>query len=269
LSAAVTLWSASFASGAAALSVQVWCVRGAGSPVSQDDWLVEWLPGGVLRVAVLDGVTPWESEHPSGEDAAVWAAGVARTAARAVASPAEVLEQAHRTLWRADLVPSRRRPSVSAAVADLTAHHNATGAALSVQAASAADCEVWAHDDAGWGLVVGGDALDPAWRRLWEQRRAANPQWSDAERLAAEAAFLDDPACRPYPAVGRQEPLTLREGGREDCGAVVVASDGAKLGMVALDDLPGHLDAVCSDGAADMTVVLVRVADGGPRLRPE
>jgi hypothetical protein len=256
-------WSSSFTSAAATLSVDVWCARGAGGTVSQDDWLVEPLPGGGLRVAVLDGATPWRSEHPAGEDAAVWAAGVARTAARAVASPASVLERAHRALWRADLVPSRRRPSVSAAVADLTVDAVADGAALSVRTAVAADCEVWARSGAGWLLLAGGDALDAVWRRLWEQRKAADPQWSDSERLAAEAAFLDDPACRPYPALGRQEPLTLREGSCEGCSEVVVASDGARLDAAALDDLPGHLDAVCSAGAADVTVVRVRVAGKG------
>lgn len=152
-------------------------------------------------------------------------------------------------------------------MADLTVHAGAEGAALSVRAAVAADCEVWTHSGAGWLLLEGGDALDAAWRRLWEQRKAANPQWSDSERLAAEAAFLDDPACRPYPALGRQEPLIFREGIDEGCDGVVFASDGAKLAAAALDDLPGHLDSACSTVPADVTVIRVRVAGERP-LQP-
>jgi len=245
--------------GAMTLTVDVWSCPGVKVHLSQDDWLIQPLTPVRLRAVVIDGVTPWRSEHTVGQDAAVWAAGLVRTAARSTTNPVGVLQAAHSALWRPDLTPSRRRPAAAVCVVDLSPDPGRPGL-LAVTAASAADCDSWVQAPGGtWGQLTGGDALDPTWRAAWEQEKRQRAFPDIASQLAAEAQFLDSPLCRPHPAAGRDEQLAPTTGTAAGIAAVVLASDGARITPAALIDLEGHVATVCSGDHGDVTVIRAAV----------
>ena len=240
--------------------ITVWTLPGVKVELSQDDWLVE-AHSNLLRTVVVDGVTPWETTGPVGEDAAIYAAGMVRTALRSTLSPHEALLSAHRLLWDSSVTPTRRAFSASAAVADIRAHEGR----LSVDAASAADCDVWtrAAEGAGWQRLTGRDALTPDARNAWEAFKQDNPTLSGDALLAREAVFLDDPKCRPYPAVGRQDPLTLDRGSRVGCTEVLLCSDGARIAHDTIREgtsrerLDAHMARLASGNHGDATLILI------------
>lgn len=245
--------------GTGTASLEVWSGTGSAVRCSQDEWLAEPYGAGI-RLGVFDGVTPWQGVAPAGMDPAVWAAGIARAAARSAESPGAGLRAAHAALWRPELAPSRRRPSVAAAVADVVA----APLGLTVRAASAADCEVWARGAQGWIRLLGGDALEPTWRRAWQAELDAHPHWDEAARLEAEAVFLDDPACWRHPALGRHASLTPQHSTAGMVESVVLASDGARLDADALERLGEHLAGVMSESHGDLTVLRLTLTDPAP-----
>ena len=248
--------------GSLSVEINVWTATSSQSLLSRDDWLAESLDPDRVRIVAVDGATPWRSDHPAGLDAAVWAAGVTRTAARDLSCPADSLRAAHTTLWRPDIRPSRSRPSAAAAIADIS---NVNGR-LNVSAAAAADCNVWVFADGCWAQLAGSDALEPDWRAAWEDEKRKNRNWSDEERLAAEAVFLDSPTCRLYPAVGRHQGLNLTSGSATDCEFVFATTDGSRINADALRSVSSFsgFDAfmeshVAGKSHGDVTVVAVKI----------
>lgn len=242
--------------GAGQARVDVWTCRGVKVGISQDDWIVQPMPSGQLRAAVVDGVTPWRSSDPLGQDSAVWAAGVVRTAARSELDPEAALHAAHRVLWDPAILPSRRRTSAAACIADVAI--DPVGG-LSVIASSAADCDCWVLADGEWQPLTGGDALAPTWRTAWEEEKKRRAFPDIESQLEAEAEFLDSPDCRPHPAVGRDELLVTTSGRRAGVRAVVLASDGARVTAAALNDVNAHLAEVCSGSHGDVTLISIEI----------
>ena len=248
--------------GSLSVEINVWTASGTGSLLSQDDWLAESLNTDRFRIAAIDGVTPWRSDHPAGFDAAVWAAGVTRTAARDLSCPADSLHAAHTTLWRHDIRPSRSRPSAAAAIADISN----VDSRLNVSAAAAADCDVWVFANGCWVQLAGSDALNPDSRAAWEDEKRKNRNWSDEEQIAAEAIFLDSPTCRSHPAVGRHQGLNLTSGNATGCEFVFATTGGARINNDTLRNVSSFSNfgafvesqiAVKSHG--DTTVVAVQI----------
>ena len=214
--------------------VELTLLRSSGAGISGDDWLVEPLGSGILRLAVIDGAFSLDAERrpPVGHDAAVFAAGVVRTALRSEESAEEALERANSALFDPAVSPSRLRPSAAVAVIDLERSEEG----LFGVAVSAADCFVYAAGIAevgGWEELVGGDHLNPEARARWTALRAAHlascPACATSHcstLLELEAVELDDPSNRSCPAIGRDERLSLRSKEFRAVQALVLSTDG-------------------------------------------
>ena len=238
------------------LRVRVWQHRGS-EHADQDRWVTALL-GDRLRVAAIDGVTPWQSPAGPGGDAAQMAAAAVAGALLLPVPARDALTLANRMLHRPEVTPSRRQPMAAVAVADCLRDVAGVDAHVVV----AADCEVWAADHRGaLTLAAGGDFLRPHARAAWCEIRDRLPPGADL--LSAEAETLDDPSTQVRHAVGRYRDPVWSEGAIT-APALVVASDGCRLLQWAeaqepvLAALPAWLEAVASRTRRDdLTCLLV------------
>lgn len=240
-----------------AVDTDVWFGGNGHAPASQDDYLMDPRHSGVIRLAVFDGVTPFERKGPAGLDQAVWAAGVTRTLVRNIGAPRELLEDAHRELFESNTYLSRHRPGTAVAVADVTIGDGV----LNVDAASAADCSVWVRRGDDWQEIVGGDHLTPQARKEWEDWKSEHAGIEEEMLGLAEALFLDDEENRESPAIGRDRELKPRSASIEGADEVVVCTDGAKLDPTSLNDIEGHIkNFIRETDRGDVTVLRIRLA---------
>lgn len=203
----------------------------------------------VLRVAVVDGVTPWRAEHHPG-DAAQWAAA---TCVKHLLIPGDLTERladANDEVYDPGVAPSRRQAMAAVAAVDVCVDDGQ----LVGYCVVAADCEVWVANGE-LKLVAGGPAEQPAVREQMQGRRDRWQSLSFDERLAEEAELLESPDTQVRHAVGRYpDPAFAAE--RLRATHVILASDGARLaeavaGGVTLERLPEWLQMVAAQADRD------------------
>lgn len=225
----------------------------------QDSWLVWPLPPDGLRLAVIDGVTPWRARSYVGVDAATYAAGLTRVALSSRAPLGEAMRAANSALYDPGVAVSRSAAMAAVAGVDL----RVLDGHLVASAAAAADCEAWVLGVEGdWRLLAGGRGVTATARARWLSWLGDHPQADFDERIEAESAGLADRDAWTSTALGRfPEPL-IEEAAADRVVSLVLASDGARLSAEALSDLPAHLDAVMGASERDdVTVIVVRACD--------
>lgn len=211
-------------------AIDIWSGAASSGARNQDTWLIDERPGGALRLAAIDGVTPMaQTPDALGLDGAVWAAQMLRTALLAPDDLPTCLQRAHAAIHRPDIHPARARPAAGIAACDL-----APDGALHLVRAS--DVEAW---------LGTGDT----WRPLMEGPRYTAPVARESEALvkkglpreaflAAEADLVDDPGAWQSPPVGFFATLPHRNVRiTPPWDALVLASDGALLDEIRLGDL--------------------------------
>jgi hypothetical protein len=197
---------------------------------SQDRWLVQPRRRQV-RVAAIDGVTPWRTTAPDGTDGAVWAATVTAETLALSVDLRTAFWYSNTFLHDPATVPSRRQAMAAVAAADC----QRAGNHIRWQAVVAADCEVWTSES--WDdvpqLVAGGQFIQEHQLRIWNDLLAEHGQtWSFDEQLAVEAELLEHPNTQICHAVGRyRSPVFNSNAGISNI--LIVASDGARLGPAA------------------------------------
>ena len=149
------------------------------APATQDSHLVAFV-GQTLRLAVIDGVTPTpRTAGFSGVDGAVWAAGVVRTLlAGSGRDVGEVLQDANRVLWSAEVGDSRDQQQATVLVAEVLGR----GDRLRVRLTRAGDCMAWTKAGESWTPAFSPVAHTPEVRKEIEEwlrrpaQRRAGPQ---------------------------------------------------------------------------------------------
>lgn len=181
---------------------------------------------GLLRVAAIDGVTPWRATECIGQDSGQWAASTVLGLLSVSMPIDEALTEANARLHQPQITPSRRQHMCAVAAADCRRQ----GEVVLYESVVAADCEVWVADSehSSLVLVAGGDYLQPDVRREWDRRKRQMAGCSFDELLLAESQMLEDPQTQVCHAVGRYaRPEFRRQSGVTSI--VVLASDGACL----------------------------------------
>lgn len=235
------------------IKVDVYHHPGSGH-ANQDRWMLQPL-GEMLRVAVVDGVTPWRSPQRAG-DAAQWAAATCVKHLLLPGDLGERLTDANDEVYDPDITPSRRQAMAAVAAADLYVE----GGQLIGYCAVAADCEVWVATDE-LHLAAGGDFLYPAVREQLRQRHDRWRSLSFDARLSEEAELLEDPDTQLRHAIGRYPAPTFSVE-RLQAAHIVLATDGARLAEAAangatLEDLPEWLQGVAARAERDDMVCAI------------
>lgn len=235
--------------------------RGAGARRhSQDASLVIERPDGRLRVAAIDGVTPWDPDaRIMGLDEATYAAQLVRAALVADAPAAECLAAVNEVLHRPGVVPSRAQRMAGVVVADVTP----AGTALVTQAG---DCVAYARVLGTAEPLVPERAVVAARADSLDALRARRPVVAERSAwrawLAEEAELLEGPESWQSAAVGRF-PRPLMRAGETGAGweELVLASDG--VGLDAARAADAHQVAVeLSYGKVTQDLTLIRVRRG-------
>ncbi|HMJ34288.1 MAG TPA: hypothetical protein VK501_10240 [Baekduia sp.] len=204
---------------------------------SQDAKLV-WLDptAGRLRVAAMDGVTPsLRCRTVAGVDGAMYAAAVVRLALqRTEAALDECVLAANRHLHDAAL--SRSRDQMQACVTAVELFPDGH-----VDVVRAGDCEAWARTERGWVSLGSGSALTRDVAAEWADWQRRNATVSRDVRHDAEERFLGRRLAWTSTAVGRFASPVLQHFSADRVLELVLASDGARLSELVLDDLPSWL----------------------------
>lgn len=233
----------------APLEVVVWDLP---SSKAEDGWIVSPRDGHV-RLAVLDGVTPWRAVCPPNVNAARWAVNVAAATLGGPEPIHDAIVAANNILHDPTVSPTRRAASACVAAVDVSWN----GPRLVAAGVGAGDCEVWTSDHGRWVRVAGGDFLYPHWRAVLDDWLASHPHADLAARIEAEAAVVDDPARWRSTCLGRFAALEV-EAFAVGADAVVLASDGAELCAEAFDDLDGWVHDRAAAALDDITVIRLR-----------
>jgi hypothetical protein len=222
---------------AAGWDVECW-EQASGSAASQDAQLVWPDPRGQrLRVAVIDGVTPSRGcRTVAGVDGAMYAAAVARLALQHAERPLdECVVAANEHLHDSGLARSRDQTQTCVTAADLLPDGR-------LELVRAGDCDAWARTAAGWSPLGRGSALTASAAAAWEDWQRRNAGVSRQDRHDAEEVLLGRPDAWTSTAIGRFARPNVRRFSLAGVLELVLASDGARLSELALDDLPGWLD---------------------------
>jgi hypothetical protein len=222
--------------------------------VSRDDHLITTLPGGRLRVAVLDGVTSGpDTPELAGIDGGAAAAACLRAVLRAEDDVLRAAESAGRFLRRPALIP-RSQPQTCAVICDLPPRAD-TGQPSIVRFG---DCEAWVRVLDRWRPVLAGSCLTPdAAGRLREWKRA-HPDATLEEAIVAESLLTRDAAAYVTAPVGCLPDVRPEWGALPAFDELVLASDGALLTPERLSDIEEWLMARPHED--DVTVLRVRPA---------
>jgi hypothetical protein len=217
----------------------VWESASGCAATTQDAWVVADVGANRLRLAALDGITPTRetpSEH--GLDGAAWAA---RFTAAILASPIPVrdaLIDANRALvGRFGAARLRDRPHTMAAVAEI--------GASAIEFTVVGDCQAFVAANGGWSELFGGPLFDANTRDRWARWRADHPGADPVDDIADgyDEILASPQAWRSTPiglyAQPHFEHVSID---RQDCDAVVVASDGARLTDERVVELDGWLE---------------------------
>lgn len=215
--------------------------------VSEDHWFYAQ-PAHALRVGVLDGVTSTDRTYhvgpiTGGRLAALHAAECLRQRGCLVE---EALAQANRQIR--DINPqrpmrSRDRPQAAYAVAEITPQD--------VTCWVGCDCEVWIRRDREWARLAKHDMLRAGARKDLNDLKQRYRSLPRPQYLDHEAKLLEDRMLWNSTALGRFEQIKLMREHAIGWDELVLATDGAKLDVEALEDLPAHLETVSSDPDRD------------------
>ena len=209
-----------------------------GKAPSQDAQLVWPDPAAPrLRVAVLDGVTPTNNcRSVVGVSGPMYAAAVARLALqRSQGELADAILAANRHLHDRAVLRSRDQAQTCVTAADVFPDGR-------VDVVRAGDCDAWARTADGWVPLGCGSALTARVAAAWEEWQAANASVTRDERHDAEERILGRSEAWTSTAVGRFERPLIRRFSLEGVYELVLASDGARLTELVLDDLPKWLE---------------------------
>jgi hypothetical protein len=239
---------------------------------SQDAWLA--VPhGGRLRLAVLDGATPPPGAAMfCGLDAATWAAQVTRAVLLADDDIAACLWRANRVLHDPGSLRVGARPQAAVVAADVRRRWDGDAFA---HVARASDCVAFARHGRRWSTLFPLPRLTTEAAQVWSAWCATHPAATAARRAEAEDRALGSPAAWRTAAIGRFADPLLECTQVEGFDELVLASDGARLGVEHLDDLEGWLDALRAwervnddiDGKRHDDVTVVRWRRDEPRAR--
>jgi hypothetical protein len=236
----------------------VWSMPSAPGAASQDDHLVVMLPGGRLRVAVLDGVTPApDTPEIAGMDGAAAAAGILRAALRGEDDVLHAAAAAGR-FFRQPHLGGRSQPQACAVICDLPAAPEAGPPSI----VRFGDCEAWARVGDSWRPVVAGSCLTRRAAQRVARWHRAYPEATLDQVIDADAVLTAEPSSFVTAPVGRLPGLRPEWGVPARFDELVLASDGARLDAGRLRDLDEWLTAMPPDGAAkpfdDATVARIR-----------
>jgi hypothetical protein len=238
---------------------------------SQDAWLAV-AHGGRLRLAVIDGATPPPGAPMfCGLDAATWAAQVTRAALLADDDIAACLWRANRTLHDPASLRAGARPQAAAVAADVRTRWDGDAFA---HVARASDCVAFARHGRRWTALFPLPRLTTEAAQVWSAWCATHADATTVKRAEAEDRALGSPAAWRTAAIGRFADPLLECTQVEGFDELVLASDGARLGVEQLDDLEAWLDALRSwerghdvDGKRHDDVTVVRWRRGEPPPR--
>lgn len=224
-----------------------------------------------LILAVADGVTPTDrTPRIAGVDGAGHAAHTAlfhiarappdADLARVLTTVNDRLLRDFATIDRADLHP-RDRPQTAVVVASV--RFAAAGALEAVDAARAADCDLWTRRRSGWTLETPTPLLADGPRQALERWDAANRDAAVQERIHVEKRLLDHPSRWNLAALGRFESPTIESLIIErEVDALVLTSDGADLSRFAPEatmGLTAGLPALESTGTRHHDVAMLHL----------
>ena len=225
---------------------RVWDESSAPDRVSQDDHLLIQRVG-VVRAAVLDGVTPTlNTRRPCGQDGAVWAAGVARTAFRTTEGLEDAVAEAN-TLLCDPAITARDNAQATCVACDL----HGTG---EIEFIRAGDCEAWTRAP---GQVWRSLFPDPMWTTQasseWKAWAESHPGATRPERQNAQARLMADEARWNTTPLGLFVQVKVQRATANGINEIVLASDGARLNAQRMDDLDGWMDGLRSWEEVEMT----------------
>ena len=235
---------------------------------SQDTCLVLLRPDGILRVAVIDGVTPAQATPSAvGVDGARYAAGLIRTALTGAAPIEDCLVIANTALYSPDL---RSRAQAQATVACADVHPDGR-----LHIVRGCDCEAWVvRSGGGWDCLF--PSAHRAWAlTAWDEHLAAHPglcEDKDALREAEQEVWGRPDAWESL-AIGREkEPrLEIADLMPGSWRRLLLASDGfesRRAGALEIDDLIAALSgATLARPYDDATVVIVCAPEGETDLQ--
>ena len=228
------------------------------SQASQDSSLVILRPDGVLRAAVIDGVTPVRAT-PSflGLDGARYAAGLIRTALTGTEPIESCLGRANEALYSPELT-SRAQAQATVAAVDL----DPAGDAHIVRSC---DCEVWTESLEGeWTCLF--PSAHRAWATAaWEKFLEEHPELRQdpAGRSEAEQEIWGRPEAWESLPIGREAAMVIetRELAPRTWRRLLLTTDGLGSRVAGPDKIDALL-ASLEDGSVsrfhdDTTVILI------------
>ena len=157
-------------------AVQVFSAQGSEHP-NQDRWLVYPSSDNALRVAVIDGVTPWRNELVPGGDSGQFAASVVVSNLLLPLPIEEAFRRANRELFNPVLNPGARQTMAAGVAVDVSQKMGW----LNCSGLVAADCEWWVSEDRSpyVHLFVGGEARTEEALEAARQRALEEPVADD------------------------------------------------------------------------------------------
>ena len=223
------------------------------APATQDSHLVAFV-GQTLRLAVIDGVTPTpRTAGFSGVDGAVWAAGVVRTLlAGSGRDVGEVLQDANRVLWSAEVGDSRDQQQATVLVAEVLGR----GDRLRVRLTRAGDCMAWTKAGESWTPAFSPVAHTPEVRKQIEEwlRRHPREGRDRNEQFLMEERLAGRPEAWRSSALGRFPVPVLETAELELAGELLIATDG----IPGRSTDPARAVADMSFSSTDVTAVHLR-----------
>lgn len=207
-------------------AVRIFSAQGSEHP-NQDRWVVHPISDSTLRVAIIDGVTPWRSELVPGGDSGQFAASTVASNLLLPLSIEDAFRRANRELYNPALAPGARQTMAAAAAVDI----NEAMGWINCSGLVAADCEWWVAEDRSpyAHLFVGGEARTEEALEASQRRALEEPVGEDfdSRRLRESEDFADLSSFHRH-AIGRCETPKFTAGeGRFN--SIVLASDGARL----------------------------------------
>lgn len=207
--------------------IDVFSSEGSEHP-NQDRWLLLPRSDGSIRVAVIDGVTPWRNEPVPAGDSGQFSASVVQAALNLPWPIKEAFAHANRELHSPALRPLGRQAMAAAVAVDIS---KVLGR-LDCSGMVAADCEWWATE-ADQPLVrffIGGEGRTAIALAAAQERSLREPAAPDRDsQREREAEDFGSPDAFHRHAIGLcpHPKFTTGEG---RFTSIVLASDGARLG---------------------------------------
>ena len=206
--------------------IDIWQRSKSPDSVSQDQALACSSPGGGVRIAVVDGVTPHQKTPGQGRvNGAVFAATVIRQQLKEGGDLAQSMQKANKALHSSfvkDGLISRALPQATAAGVDIAPDG-------SITVAHAGTDSVIVRQGGQLKEVFGGDPVDPQAIQKVAEAKKANPDMSPDQKLELEEKYWSQDQWKST-SIGRFENATIQQASiQEEPDEIILASDGAWL----------------------------------------